>query len=276
MKKPLLITCIIAIFALTVIVGLFLFNGGFTFIPANNGEGNKVNPDQDQDGMLDSFEQVVGMPTDVYNGRYAIVVNDGETQTSGTNLIDFLINGEKFEPDHVIGCLEENATRVNLVNAISKVSEQATENATVIISFCIESSDVGIGLRDGFMTYKELDSYIDNIKPQRMLITLFGCGGEAPIEPISKGHSQRVVSNLPLEWLYSFSHNYPNTGNFPTALTMDKDSNNFISFEEILNTCAEVRALTDGNKPIAMSDIDDIASSLYLGDFSVNDPSARD
>lgn len=251
-----------------------LAGGAYAMSQKRPNEGGTVIPDDDfdDDGMIDSFEHAVGMPADVHNGRYAIVLKEIENQTTGTNLAKSLVEEQHFEPQNVIKLLEENATKAKLLEAVSNIASKANENDTVVISFSVDSSDTGIGLKDRFMSYAELDKIIDNIHPGKMLITISGCGREAPIEPLSLGHTNRIVSNLPQEWLYAFSKNYLNTDHFPSAEEFDKDNNNFISFAEILNTAIKYQT---GTPVVSMSDKSGIATKTYLGGFSVNDKDAR-
>jgi uncharacterized C2H2 Zn-finger protein len=268
-KKKMLALAFAAVFVL-ILVGSVVYVYAVPLM-ASRPSDNTI-PDRDHDGMSDQFELAVGMNPDVYNARYAIVVNTKEGSWSGDDLASFLINQEKFEPEHVIKLIEGNATKANFMDAVSKVSREAGGNDTVIISFEVDSSDSGVGLRDSFMSYKEMDKTIDAINPGRMLITVSGCGNEAPIAPLSAGHTQRVVSDMPSHWHYAFSKSYLNIDHFPSTATFDLDGNGYISFSEQLETCAKYQT---GAPSVNMSDKDGIASSLYLGDFSVSDVNAR-
>ena len=120
------------------------------------------------------------------------------------------------------------------------------------------------------MSYIDLDNVIDSISAGRMLITISGCGGTAPLEPLSNGHSQRIVSDIESHWLYNISEVYPKLDHAPKSGIFDLDRNGFVSLDEIVKTVPKYATV---NPSAHISDKDGIATTFYLGDFKVNDQS---
>jgi len=243
--------------------------------------GSFTNTDIDGDHQSNRLEQIAGQPWDVKNDRYAVVVNPRNEQTTGSNLASYLINQEKYEPDHVIKLVGNNATKTNFIQAISDISQRSNANDTVLIALDSHSNDKVFCFNNGkgacnststpyCIDYGDMDKAIDSIKAGKMLITIFGCGLDAPIAPLTAGHSQRVVSDIPMYWLYNFSGKYPKEDSFtPQSKVFDLTGNSYISFDEIFKTAAKYQHATTSG--VYMSDKDGIASTFYLGDFNIND-----
>jgi hypothetical protein len=255
-------------------------------------EGKAGNFDFDGDGMNNYFEKEIAHQSyDVFNGRYAIIVytiNINWT-SSAENVASLLIEEEKFDSNNVIKLVGNDATKTNFIQAISSISQKAVRNDLVYVSLSGHSNREIFGFNDGkgdansgknpVMTYSEIDNVIDTITYGKMLITISGCGNDAPLPPLSTGHSQRVVSDVSQGWISGISNRFQRIGTqpvgdrkgtFPVAKMYDLNGNGYVSFDEIFKTCDKDQTECAPDF-LQMSDKDGIAPNLYFGDFNVND-----
>jgi hypothetical protein len=233
--------------------------------------------DRDDDEMTNHLEQLAGLPWYVHNPRYAVVVNprnDQSIQISCNDFVSFLTEEKKFEPGHVIKLVGNEATKEKVIQAFSDISKRSDENSIVLISLDGHSGEKSFCFNDGkgisnststpySISYEDMDKVIDSIRARRMLITISGCGLDAPIAPLSAGHAQRIVSDIQQHWIYNISDKFQKIGNAPTSKIYDLDKNGHISFDEIFKTTAKYQT---GMPSVNISDKDSIASKFYIGD----------
>jgi hypothetical protein len=261
--------------------------------------------DWDGDHMSNYFEQcIANTPYDIYNGRYAIVVRTDENTTWAEELKNFFVNQQKFERNNVIKLEGNNATTENFGNAVSDIALRAGANDIVIISMQSHSNRQFFCFNDGngtnnsveySISYGSMDKIIDAIKPGKMLITIAGCGLDAPVEPLTAGHSHRVVTDIDFHWIFNIHHEYDlssygRLGRAPLKfldgsnnvlvrdsagfmhhnayIDEDLDGNGYVSVDEMLRTADKYQFEAAS---VTVSDKGNIASKFYLGDFNIND-----
>lgn len=232
--------------------------------------GSFTDTDWDKDRMNNRFEQIVGMPWDVYNGRYALVVNSHPNQTSGDVLADFYIKEHGFDPDNVIKLVGNNATKDKFIQATAELSHRVGKNDFVFISYDGHDKEGSFCFSDYIMSHEDIDKAIDAIPAGKMVITTSSCAGDAPLAVLSAGHSQRVVADIPHCWIYGSSDAYPKLDHAPAAKVYDLDGNGYISFDEIFKTTVKYQTMARSDL-LKMSDISNIASDLYFSDLEVQD-----
>ncbi|MCW4010040.1 MAG: hypothetical protein NWF05_05415 [Candidatus Bathyarchaeota archaeon] len=241
-------------------------------------DGNSANLDIDGDGMDSYFEHFVNKtPYNVYNGRYALVLETTPGRGAGDTLASFLVDEQKFEPGNVIKLCGNNATKDNFIQAIEEVSQKATENDMVYISFdghggrgafCFndgEGNNQGIS-RDNGLLWTEINDYLEPLnKAGKMLITTFSCAGDAPVSALSG--PRRVVSDIPQYWVNNSAGLYEKVDKTPEAKLFDLDGNGYVSINELFKTSNKYSVDPD---QFSIADKSGIAPDLYLGDFEVD------
>lgn len=238
--------------------------------------GTYTNTDWDGDNMNNYFEQnIAHLPYNVYNGRYAVLVGTWRGG-GGMNIMEsFLISEQKFLPQNVINLSYKNATIENFVKACSDLSHKANENDIVCVCFSGNGTVDYFWFNDGkgssqswdaIMNYADIDNYLDNIKPMKMLTTVAANGSYGAIKPLEEGPSPRVVADIEPSWLNSVSRNYFNIdGPFPPNV-WDLDENGYVSVDEVIKAAANQ---TSAPSVVDVADKDNIAPYFYLGDFEV-------
>lgn len=242
--------------------------------------GSFTDTDWDKDRMNNRFEQTFGMPWDVYNGRYALLVRTDNITRPVDDMGSFLINEQKFLPQNVMKLTYTNATAENFKQAISDLSHKVNGNDIVYVGLMGHGGHGTFGFNDGkgndqpenlkdIMYYKDMDKILDTIKPKEMLITIFACYSETALEPLKEGPSPRVFADICPHWFYNTSENYPNFAGAPEPKVFDTNGDRFVSIDESLKIAAEYQR--ESGKGVNVADKDNIASKLYLGDFKIQD-----
>jgi hypothetical protein len=257
--------------------------------------GSFADIDWDNDRMNNYFEyKIAGQPFEVYNERYAVLVDTDKPQqlyNSMRDMASFLLNEEKFLTQNVVLLESTNATVNNFKQAISNLSEKATENDIVYIGLSSHGSDGALCFNDGHgvnngpegMTYVDIDKIIDQIKSRATVVTVFACWCHTALEPLKSGPSPRIVLTMTPEWFFATSAKYengwsalPSQYDIPIYDTQyDVDHNGYVSIGESWTTLVKAQGRyysyhPDQRQKNGMTDTSDISQSLYFGDFEVS------
>lgn len=240
--------------------------------------GNVNNSDPESDKMSSNFEQnVAHTPYNVHNGRYAILIEPDKDGRQMSDMQKFLVNEQKFQPQNVILLEYTNATIENFKKAVSELSCKVSENDIVLVGMNGEGINGSFCFNDGKgnfvggskpMSYKDIDSALDSIKPMKMLVTVSACQAETAIEPLKEAPSPRVVAHIEPNWLYRISKNYLALDRGPPRKLFDLDENGYVSIDETIKVATEYQT---GAPSVDVADLGNIAPDFYLGEFKVQD-----
>jgi hypothetical protein len=257
--------------------------------------GDAANYDLEGDGIYNVDEQTLGMPWDVYNGRYFINL---ETRNSpgmlrkADYMHSFLTEEQKIPSENIKNLIYTDATKENLEKAVSEISQKTNKNDTVFIRLSAEGVKDYIVLNDGKgdfylnegMSYKNMDKLFDSIK-SKTVIFISACQSKTALEPLKDGPAPRVVMTMPADWIFATSKKYPNDFmqaqagqyDFIAPEDYDIDDNRYVSFRESYETMMKSmeRYLSihpeERNTTYGIIDSDNISGETYLGGFSVSD-----
>jgi len=115
-----------------------------------------ANFDWDGDGMCNYFEQAVNhSPYDVYNGRYALLIDTATPadlpleQSDADCMYNFLVVNEKVPSQNVIKLTGPFATITNFKSAVLNLSEKVSKNDFVYIALSGHGNFDDFGFNDG-------------------------------------------------------------------------------------------------------------------------------
>lgn len=254
--------------------------------------------DWDNDNMNNYFEKVIaGLPYDVYNGRYGLLVDTHEDPHSADLMSKFLINEQRILPKNVINLSYTNATISNWKEAVTRVSSVADKNSLVYVMLESHGNVNGICFNDGYgknngydthVSYEEIGKNLDSIISSRTVVSLFCCGQEGALDSLDISSSPSIVVTIPADWFFATSKNYSNSyiQSLPAQYdpieteAYDIDGNGYVSVGESFDTqmksmeryFSELQTEEDyirETQKHGMSDSNNIASEIFLGDFSV-------
>ena len=238
--------------------------------------GDADNCDLDGDNINNIAEQTFGMPWDVYNPRYALLVDPLEDTTGAKNMKTFLIEDQKFLPENVISLEYKNATLKNLNNAASELSHKVNKDSMVFIVLNGHGGDEVFCLNDGqgnnqtgkaIISAYDLDNIFDPIKAGKTFITIGACLGQTLLEPLKNGLTPRAVTNTDPAYFVATSKRYEGFGALPSPSSYDKDKNGYNSLGEVVRM-AQINLTEKNDTGIPnIVDTDNIADSFYLGDL---------
>jgi len=238
------------------------------------GNGSYVNTDMDGDGMNNYFEkEIAGLPWNVYNGRYALILYTGNATgiLTHADLRKFLIEDMKFSPQNVVYLQGSNATFENFKNAILQWENKVNKSDIVYISL-FGHGDVGI-FQFGdkkIVRYEEIDKYIDKLKPMKMLVVITACKVWSAVEPLKEGPSPRIVFTQDDIYFTQISRRFPRGFYAPEPEAFDLDRNGYVSLAEIFKVIDDIMVKYGGDRPI-ISDPHNLAPTFYLGDLRVRE-----
>jgi hypothetical protein len=238
------------------------------------GNGSYVNTDMDNDGMNNYFEkEIAGLPWNVYNGRYALILYTGNATgiLTHADLRKFLIEDMKFSPQNVVYLQGSNATFENFKNAILQWENKVNKSDIVYISL-FGHGDVGI-FQFGdkkIVRYEEIDKYIDKLKPMKMLVVINACKVWSAVEPLKEGPSPRIVFTQDDIYFTQISRRFPRGFYAPEPEAFDLDGNGYASLAEIFKVIDDIMVKYGGDRPI-ISDPYNLAQTFYLGDLRVRE-----
>jgi hypothetical protein len=248
--------------------------------------GNATNFDLDKDNMSNYYELVAGLPWNVYNGRYAILVETNPNLMSRVNkMYDFLTNEEKFLNQNVTKLSSTQATIDYFKNACSDVQKKATKNDIVFISLDGDGNNGVFAFNDGKgdynsghcpkMTYVDINKCID-FKSRDTIVCTYACADNTALGPLMNGASSRAVINMSADWIFSASPKYTNGvwgKQFSPIPLSDYDINGdgFVSLRDSYDTM--IKSLNKLHPELAIgygiADPDRITDRLSLGDFQL-------
>jgi hypothetical protein len=209
------------------------------------------------------------MPYDVYNGRYALLVETDGNDYGMDYLKELLISNQKFLPHNVILLKNATATWDNFKKAISEFSGKVNENDIVYVGTSSHGSPGGCSFKDVFVNYTVMNDVLNGVKAGKMLVTVFACFAESAIEPLKYGICPRVVVDIGPNWIYNtLTTKYGALENEPKLSLFDVNENGYVSIAEIIETA--INYISE-SRIVSFADSNDIASSFYLGDFEIQD-----
>jgi hypothetical protein len=255
--------------------------------------GTFTNTDWDGDRINNRPEQIMGMPWNVHNGRYALIVETTNYTEGVNNMYNFLTKEQKFSPENVITLAYTNATKENFQQAVSNLSHKVGGNDIVFIGLSGHGDDGVFIFNDGkgnpqainaAMHYKDIDARLDTIKSNATVIDVSACGQVSALEPLKDGPSPRVVTTIGTDWISAVSKNYTNS--FIQCLPIqfdpvkpkeyDIDGNGYVSIGESFETMMKsmkryLSEYPDQAVKYGIMDTSNISKRLFLGGFSVSD-----
>jgi hypothetical protein len=248
--------------------------------------------DPDKDNMKSYFEKcVAGLPYDVYNGRYAVLVDTHENTATVDSMYNFLINEQRFLPENVIKLAYTNATISKLREAVSKISVATDRNSIVYVMLEGRGDITRFVLNDGYgenrnlanaISYKDIGTILDTIRSNATMVTLMCCESEGALESLKITSSPSVVITMPADWIFATSERYSNaysgTEQYkPIAIeAYDIDGNGFVSLGESFKTqmkSMEEYLVKHPEQALkyGISDPNNLAFRIFFGDFSIKD-----
>ena len=257
--------------------------------------GKFANCDWDGDNMNNYFEkEIAHLPYEVHNGRYAILVDTFDTyEFYGWEMYEFLIKEQNILPLNIYNLIYTNATITNFEQATEELAQKVNRNDLLLVILDGHGSSGSICFNDGYgnnqnatagMLYKEIDTYLDRINSYATIIAPSTCYAKSSFEPLKEGPSPRIVVTLHRDWLFSPSIKYtngqieamPKQYDYIAPKDYDIDGNGYVSIKESFETMMSAMKRyffihPEGANVYGIMDPNNIASSLYLGDFEIQD-----
>ncbi len=178
--------------------------------------------------MNNYFEQTIAnLPYDVYNGRYAILVDTHEDTNSGDSMYSFLVNEQKFESTKVSKLAYKNATIENFEQTVSNFESIVDKNSFLYVMLDSHGNMDGFCFNDGngtnnnvstLVSYEDIGDNLDAIESQATIISLMCCGSEGTCDSITIASSPNSIASMPATWIFATSKNYINR--YPAVLIM--------------------------------------------------------
>jgi hypothetical protein len=244
--------------------------------------GNVSNFDLNGDKMSNYFEHNIANLSyaDHPTGRYALIVDTDNAHETGDTLKSFLINQEHFKPDNVIELGGTNATISNFNNAVSDLSHKVGLNDFLYMSlggiinhggngvFCFNDGH-GVNNSGEFtLAYSDMAKELASVHAGKAYFTVGGCcDSQTAVSPLSNEPYPVVAANIEPYWSWKMTDAYNSLwiGATISSKAFDLNGNGYVSVDEIIRTASPY----DKFDPIIVSDKNNIAANLYLGDFSV-------
>jgi hypothetical protein len=242
--------------------------------------------DPDKDNMKSYFEKcIAGLPWNVYNGRYAILVDTWNISRTVDSMRSFLVNEQGYLPENIIVLFDQNATKSNWEHAVSKVSAVADRNSLVYVMFNTHGNINGLVLKESdngivTMKYEDIGTDLDTIRSNATAVSIFACRSELALDHLKIKNSPYIVVTMPPDFIFATSKNYDNLYSNTEQYAplefgdYDPDGNGYVSIGESFN--AQMKSMEEYlvNHPEqalkeGISNPDDI--EFYFGDFSIKD-----
>ena len=234
---------------------------------------------------------VDGYPIDIEHGFVA------GSYSEMIEIYDFLINQYRIPSDNLIKI--SKSTYHDFKDAVDQIAKKADENDLVYVMM-VGDGNLGIFSFSSFsdrkvVTYEEIDNLLDKINAKAVVVTVDACHSGSAIPFLKDGPCPRVVMTQCRDDqvaggartamyffeslgnpFYSIYGPYPGRYNpaFSDSKIVDTDGNGFISVKEGLDYAKEKimsEWIVDLNnyEPCEpqISDPDNIASGLYLGEY---------
>jgi hypothetical protein len=234
--------------------------------------------DWSKDNICNDFQKdIMGVSPDVQTERFALLVEtENENITGYMNwLIDYLVNNQKFKPEHIFLLKSDNATKVNFEKVTQELSQKVKENDTVFVQLSFHGNEEGVSFSDGhgnaqtwaeWVSYKDyIDPHLDIIKPKYMSVAVFACSCHYAPEILAEPN--RAIATITIEWILASWSKYENYFGTPDPQVIDHDGNGYLSWDDIVKTASEYQNSTDR---FTTSDKGNIASKIYLGDAPIS------
>ena len=265
-------------------------------------EWNLKHTDSDGDGMSDWFEKnIAKLDPNVPNDRYVLIsmygyrVDDttsvGPAYSELIEIYDFLINQYRIPSDNIIKI--SKAEYPDFKDAVNQIAKKADENDLVYVLMSSHGGHGTFSFHDKSVQYKEIDNLLDKINAKAMVVTIDSCHSGSAIPFLKDGHCPRVVmtvcrddqvggnadmamyffESLGTPFYSLYGKNCYKDQAFWGNKNADKDGNGFISVKEGFDYAKEKMSewIVEDNdyepREPHISDPDNIASELYLGEY---------
>ena len=258
--------------------------------------------DSDGDGMNDWFEEnVAGYDSTIPSNRYVILFSrfDEDPGIYAYNIDEpyqFFTERGKIPSENIIRLYSEEATGPNLKNAIELVAKESDQNDIVFLSidthgYTISSFSSGDENISSWTymdkSYTMIDEWLDKINAKVVVVKIMACGCERALPLMKDGPCPRIV------FVQSAGEFGGMLGENPeyafAADTKYGDNNGYVSIKEIADVLdydpfwggdwgrlyqtydelyAKGRSFVEAEGYSKMSDASNIASKIYLTDYS--------
>ncbi|PVX25225.1 MAG: hypothetical protein CW691_05225 [Candidatus Bathyarchaeum sp.] len=246
--------------------------------------------DWDKDNMNNYFEKTIAdLPYDVYNGRYAIIIDTDENTVAGDSAYYFLTDEQKFDSKKVVKLTYKKATIDDFQRAVTEFSSSIEKNSFFYLMFESHGSTTGVWFNDGtgydtnatcYVHYDELGEILDQIHAKTTAITLYCCGQAGSINSLKITSSPYVLVTMPLAYVYGTSDVYDNpytrTYSYIASKDYDFNGNGFVSLGESYGALRysmtpfwNVNPPEEEAKYGFFESEGGLTSKVYFGDFSV-------
>jgi hypothetical protein len=171
------------------------------------------------------------------DSEYWALIIAGEDETirfdeEGTYMKNVLLSSG-WSDDHVITLFNEEATKINLINMITWLSENINPQDIVLINMIDHGGIGSFGLYNGFIYYDELDFELDKIQTEAMGIIIDAChsgsaipylqqDGRVILTSCRSDETSGLISGSIATGLIGFADKKTNVG----------DNNDIVSLEE--------------------------------------------
>ncbi len=255
--------------------------------------GNHTDFDWDKDNMDNYFEkEIAELPYDLYNGRYAILVDTFEDTDTSEYMHSFLVNEQRFNPQNIRKLAYVNATIENFEKSVSDFKQVIDRDCLLYVMLEGHGNTYGLAFNDGkgntqgvgtLIFFENIGKILEPITSNSTVISIFCCGSEGALNSLKITNSSTVViPHMAADWFFATSKNFSNSyiQCLPTEYdpieieAYDIDENGYVTIGESLD--AQMKSVkryldelpTEAFK-FGISDPNNISHKIYFGDFCV-------